>query len=175
MSEPDVVSAVVSTGLVPLQSIDELRRWGLFHNEEAAEQLRLCMELQPLPSRDEIGRRVERALSSKEFSSVKITDLDIIDEFLDTARTCSLCIADGEDKDVSQFLVGKTKFGEFILPWHDDAEHLIDVLTNGMSHIVVDDLAYYFKDVFSVYFGQKHAFLLCVPSGTTHKVESSEQ
>ena len=150
-----LTSAVLRTGLVDPEVLQELRRWGVFIEDVPPAKVQ---------SAEEVSDKIQEALESEELVLVRETDLSVLDEYLQSAKVTTLRVVfdDGEQREGEfHVTVGRTKLGEYVIPWMSTS--IIDVLTNGLTHLWDGSRAIYFSQVRELFFGKTKAFMICVP------------
>jgi hypothetical protein len=148
-----LTSAVLRTGLIDPDLLQEIRRWGVvFEDVPAAKPQTL----------EEVTNRIQEALESQDLVLVRETDLSVLDEYIKSARrgTLRVVVDDGHQGEF-HVTFGRTKLGEFVLPWLSSS--IADVLTNGMTHLWDEGEPVYFSQVRELFFGETKAFMICTP------------
>ena len=152
----EVSKTIIKSGLVEPDTLQEFRRWGapipFVPTEETIEP-------------NQIPSAIEEAMQKEDFIKVKETDLEVLQQYLRTQRRGVLhfhALADQEEKFEVSF--GLTSLSEVILPWTDD-EDISDFMVNGRTYLETDGKKIHFKDVRQLYYGDRRAFMICVPEG----------
>lgn len=154
-----IATAVLSTGLVDPQIIEELRRWGALPTDLTVDG--------PAPrTPEEMAVRIQSALESEGFVLVRETDLAILDQYTTTLSQGTLHLvldvdAEMQDADVP-ITFGRTSLNEYIVPWRSAG--IQEVLTNGMTYLIDGEHRVFFRHVRELFFGDTKAFMICIPS-----------
>lgn len=153
---------IAKAGLLSPDMIAEFQKWG-FPQEP--------VEVQEMTLEDLLGE-LEAAMNSEDMVAMRVTDPEIIKEWGSslTKGRLMLELEDGSRGEV-EVLFGKTRTGEYILPWRSDT--ISEVMCNGKTHLLVEDTAVYFQDVRELYFGDTKAFMLCKAITTENRDGSS--
>lgn len=115
----------------------------------------------PYDSPEEAIEAIEEALTSAGQVEVRATDLDVLKQFLRTQRNGKLHLVTSKEKTTVQATFGVTAMGEYIIPWRGDS--IVDMLTNGESHLLDGKRKVFISDVQELYFGDTKVFILCTP------------
>lgn len=154
--------AVVETGLIQPEVLDEMRRWGLpidvIESNEVAK------------SPDEIVERIQEALEGEDLVRLRDTDLDVIRHYLNQQRPGKLHVGIEEDSSSFSVFFCLTKLGEYVIPWRSESIYTL-MLDEGtyLSFAEVDSSGknkrrkVHFKDVRELFFGDTKAFMVCTP------------
>ncbi len=151
--------AVLRSGLVPQESLDELKKWKMPVDTES--------EGPSLEALDEITATLADALNSREQVEIRGTDLDVLRRWLDkkNQQEGRLYLIEDGRKSSSKCIYCRDIMGGYVFPWAADT--IVELLTNGESHLKVEtpegDKAVYFSDVKELYYGVQKMFVLCVP------------
>lgn len=157
-----IAFAVVRSGLVTKETMEEIRRWGL------------PVELLPVPEEGilenprQIVDLIQHALEDADQVKISETDLDLLTRYLDPAhrREGTLVVKDGQQKSTSKVLFSVTPLGEYAIPWM--SESIADFMTNGQTYLRFkldsgESSRVTFSDVREVFFGEQKAFMVCTP------------
>lgn len=115
----------------------------------------------PFESPEEAITAIEEALESANQVEIRATDLDILKQFLRTQRNAKLHLVTSHESGTFDISIGVTTLGEYIIPWRKDG--LVEVLTNGESHIIDGRRRIFLSGVQDLYFGDTKVFILCTP------------
>lgn len=99
-----------------------------------------------------------RSMVESEELSIRETDLDIMRQYVRTAKAYTLHLETDTSAEVS-LPVGVRIEGEYILPWR--GETIRDLLLNGKTYLVDGDRKVYFHDIREIWFGSSISFLVC--------------
>lgn len=147
-----LTSAVLRSGALDLQMLQELTRWKL--------PIELPSDTQ-FETSEEAIEAIEAAIESSGQVEVKATDLDLLRQFLRTQRTGKLHLElEGESTDV-EVPFGITQAGGYIIPWREESPE--EVLTNGKSFVLDGRRKVYFSHIEEFYFDSSKAFIVCTP------------
>lgn len=153
MSSP-LATAIAQSGVLDEATLNEFGRWGVlledFHKSSKP------------ASAEEVVALLEEALQSEGLVVEKLTDLEIVRQYLATQAVGLLHLEVGEE--VAEFPVpyGRTQLGEYVFPWKGDI--VADEMTNGLTYFVpVEGTAVYFFTLRELYFGDQKAFMICAP------------
>jgi hypothetical protein len=111
---------------------------------------------------------LEHALNSEDQVEVRITNLDILRDYLRSRRKGKLHVVTPEGEE-GTFAIsfGQTKRGEYIIPWQ--SEGIGELMTNGQTHLIDGRRKVYFHATQECYFGEARAFMVCSPSPREEK------
>lgn len=170
----DLSQAVARSGALDANMLRELVRWrlpgvvvpddGQFNTPEEAVEA------------------IEEAVTSKDQVEVRVTDLDVLKNFLQTRKTGKLHIVNDEGPSeqeakgtwsVTFGTIKRTNHTDYILPWNSDSIEAL--LTNGRSYLLDDKKRVYFSLVTELYFGDQKAFIVCTPTKEDHAKRDSKQ
>lgn len=147
-----ISEAVVVTGLVGEEQLREYARWGM-RNEFPKETVE---------SVDDVEQTLREALESEEQVEVRETDMDVLRQYLRTQKKGKLhLVASRESKADVDIIFGQNARGEYLIPWR--AERIEEMITNGLSYLLDDRKRIHFASVREVFFGERKAFMVCVP------------
>ena len=151
-----IAAAVLRTGLLSPQVVDELRRWGTPLDDVSNIQGQ---------SPDQVAAKIRETLESEHYVLVRETDLAVLGQYLTTATTGTLHLvldddATLEDTDVP-VTFGKTPLDEYIFAWMSSS--IVDVLTNALTYLETGATRVYFGQVRELFFGETKAFMICTP------------
>lgn len=153
-----VSRAVIESGLLPKRLLDEFRKWGapLALPEHVAES-------DALVSANAI-RVIEEALEEEGYQITRETDLEALQQYLQTQQIGTLSLAiNGERKDFQVAYGRLSGSNEILIPWRADGVQ--DVMTNGETYLEYFEgqqcCHQYFKDVTELFFGEQKSFMRC--------------
>ena len=148
---------LVGTGLVDDDQLRELQRWKL----PAAMNLTPPRQA-PLPLQA-LEREVDR--EGRSLDITRTTEFDIGFIFEKTKTSAVLVLVENMQAEPvrADVTVGRHRTGEIILPWSDE-DDISDILTNGLTFLLIPPLRMFFRDVRDIYLDERKAFLACMPS-----------
>jgi hypothetical protein len=162
MSNP-LADAAIQAGLIPAESLAEMQRWRA--------PIDIPDEIpEPPKTLEEASEKIRNVLESQGFILTRETDLNILQQYLNTQHSASLHVElpkeAGDEFTTSKadfpVVFGKTKLGEYILPWQGD--NLRSEMTNGLTYLHVDGQRIFFNEVREVFYGEFKAFMVCTAS-----------
>jgi hypothetical protein len=144
-------------GLISPEMRAQFAQWGEVPDVEPLE----------VQSHEEVIELVERALQNDDPLEVKVTNLELIQEFCATQRLGKLHLSVNDQDAEFDVVFGISRAGDIILPWR--SEDISDALLNPVQSYlewVVDDVVHsvYFKSVEDSYYGDVKAFIVCAPA-----------
>lgn len=151
--------AALKTGMVSMEALAELRRWGLpldIRDEE---------EIGAVDNFDDAIRLIRDALEGRDQVQIQESDLDLLRRFLDPVhqRMGKLTVKDGGNKTTIEVPFCTTLMGEYVLPWK--SEGVRDMMTLGESTLRYEEdgvtKTVYLMDVRESYFGNQRTFMVC--------------
>ena len=148
----DLAKAVSLSGAINSEMLRELAHW------------RLPIDLpegDPFESPEEAIAAIEDAMTGSEQVEIRTTDLDVLRQYLRTKRKGKLHLSASRGSGTIDIEFGVSVLGEYIIPWNADS--IVDIMTNGESHILDVRRKVYVTDVTELYFGNSKAFMLCTP------------
>lgn len=153
-----LAQVIAKSGILDEATIGEFRKWGLPVDQ---------MSTGPRPqSAEQLVASLEEALQSEGLILEKVTDLEIVRQYLATQRVGTLHVEIGSESSEFQLVYGRTSLGEYILQWKGDS--ISDEMTNGLTYLQTEELdKVFFSNVHELYFGDKKAFMTCSPSGSS--------
>ncbi len=150
-----MTEAVLRAGLVSPTQLDEFRRW----NPNIAENAEPAPEPRPL---EESAQIIAEALQSEGYVLLRETDLEALHQYIATTTRGRLHIElPGQDPIEFEISFGKTKTGDFIIPWRGD--NIYDALANGLTYLSVGEDQIFFSEVRELFYGEHKTFMVCVP------------
>jgi hypothetical protein len=150
-----MTKAVLKAGLITPNMLREMKRFSPFIDRDA--------EVEEPKELEAAAKIIADALESREYTIVRETDLDALRQYADEHTEGTLHIDDVSQAEPMEFTVSYcvSKAGEYIIAW--TAESIEDVLTNGSTFLKTAVREVYFKDVRELWYGEKKAFVVCVP------------
>lgn len=153
----DLARAVIQSGALDTDMLRELNKWklpGVIVPSEAG-----------FSTPEEALEAIEEAMTSADQVEVRVTDLDILKNYLQTRKSGKLHIVteDGSrgQLNVTFGTINRRNYVDYIIPWNNDSIEAI--LTNGESHLLDDKKKIYFSAVMDLYFEDTKAFMVCTP------------
>jgi hypothetical protein len=152
-------AAVVESGLISPNKLAEMRRFSPSVGTPVVAG-------EPVPLED-AAASLSKVVQEADYVAVRETDLDAVQVYLKSQKEGMLHIEmiSADDKTTADFPVtyGRTKMGEYIIPWSTPT--IADAMTNGFTHLTVkveggEELVY-FDDVRELYFDDTKAFMVC--------------
>ena len=155
MDKP-VSRAVLESGLIKGDWIEQLRRWGLLTTEA---------EVRPFTEPEEVAARIQQVLESSDVVEIRDTDLDIIQRYLSNREKGKLHVPSPEDEMKTvpipvEFC--RSAMGEYVIPW----------TTESIRDLMLDEYTYLkpkgaprvrFQEVRELLYDAKKAFMVCSP------------
>jgi hypothetical protein len=148
----ELTKVMVLSGALDVGMLQELNKWKLPI---------VVPDDDPFESPEEAIEAIEEALSSSGQVEVRATDLDVMKQYLRTQRKGKLHLVHPHEKGTFEVTFGVTAMGEYIIPWRTDS--IVDLLTNGESHLLDGRRKVYIANVQELYFGDTKVFILCTP------------
>jgi hypothetical protein len=153
-----MTQAVLKAGIISENMLREIKRFSVTLDPDA--------KVESPKELEHAAQIIANAMEEAGYTTVRETDLDILRQYLDTAAdgTLRLEVTGSEPVDV-EVTYGMTKTGEYIIAWN--SESIEDALTNGVTFLWTerDHRQVFFKDVRELWYGEKKAFMVCVPRG----------
>lgn len=146
--------AAIKTGIVPVETLEEMRRWGL--------PVRFIEDNTPaaLSSPREVVDRIREALESEDLIETRDTDLDILQHYLANQRRGLLHLQGEDSSATTPVYYCVTEFGDYVIPWR--YESMKDLLLDPKSYLKDESgTRVYFRDVRELFFGGTKAFIVC--------------
>jgi hypothetical protein len=160
-----LAKAVIKAGLVSLDSLAELRRWGV-----AVE----VQEVQPIEDLDEVVTILREALEGSEQVRLQEADIDVLRRFLDPdrQRKGNLTVKGEGTSSTFPITFCVTRMGEYAMPWK--SESIRDMMILGDSFLRFTDSegkehTVYFMDSRESYFGERCTFMICTPETSNER------
>jgi hypothetical protein len=149
---------LVSSGLLSPETVEEMRKWGTALPEEVPEK-----EFDE-SSVAALAMAIESSITDQGYVLTRETDLDLLRQYVETAKNCFLVLKVGGVEYTKETLVGMTPNGEFIFSVKPDESDLGDILTNGETFLDIEDEEVYFSSAREQYYGDTKAFIVCTRS-----------
>lgn len=152
-----LAKAVIRAGLVDESVLSELKRWGC--------PIETSADGEAIEDPDLVIRVLQDALDSYEQVRLQDTDLDIVQRWVDPGNQVEgrLTMIDDELRATRKVIFCWTVMKEIALPWNADS--IVDLLTNGETHLKYEDELgkhkVYFSDARELYIGDTKAFVVC--------------
>ena len=160
-----ISAAVIESGLISPNALAEMRRLSPTVSDAT-------IAGEPVPLED-AAYSLSKVVQEADYVAVRETDLDVVQVYMKSQKEgmLHLEITYAEDRTTADFPVtyGRTKMGEFIIPWSTPT--IADAMTNGLTYLKAlveggTELVY-FDDVRELYFDDTKAFMVCRPSART--------
>lgn len=156
-----MTKAVLKAGLITPNMLREMKRFSPFIDRDA--------EVEEPKELEAAAKIIADALESQEYTIVRETDLDVLRQYIESHVDGTLHVEDVAEEEPMEFEVSYcvAKTGEYIIAW--TADSIADLLTNGATYLrtavgsngFIRDV--HFKDVRELWYGEKKAFVVCVP------------
>lgn len=155
MNKP-ISQAVIESGIVEKEMIQQLCQWGYLPEEATT--------VQPVDD-NIVVQNIQEAIESGDVVTIKESDLDAIKGYLKNKKSGKLHLPNPDEEGKTVPISVKyslTKFGEYVIPWN----------SHTISDLMVEEGAYlkpvgeprvHFVDVRELYYGDHKAFMVCVP------------
>lgn len=154
MTSP-LAAAIARSGILDEESLSEFRRWGLPIDE---------LPIGPKPtSVQELVLSIEEALQSEGLVIEKVTDLEAVQQYINTQAIGILHIQIGTESADFDVPYGRNHLGEYLFPWKGDT--VAEEMTNGTTYLVPSGTEdkIFFSNLRELYFGDNKAFMACTP------------
>lgn len=161
-----LAQATLKAGLVPADSLAELKRWRAPID---------VPEVLPTPPEtlEEAAAAISQALESEGFVMTRETDLGVFQQYLASQQVGTLCVhTDLNTAAIFPVSYGKTQLGEYIFPYR--SEDIRDMMVNGQTYLSLlggspgahptNTTHIFFKDMRDVFYGSVRAFIVCTVS-----------
>ena len=155
-----IATAIVRTGVVSREMLVEMQKWGLPVSLIAEDDVATIHEAQ------QVVNIIRDALEASDQVMIRDTDLDLLKLWIDpnNQREGRIFIVDEGQKTSFKIIFCRTTLKEFVIPYKSDS--IIDLLTNGYSHLKFTDddgekRTVFFSDVREFYLGDTKAFMIC--------------
>lgn len=153
-----LTAVVLRSGIVPEEKIAEMKKWGLI--EESQES-----SYPPPEDAKQLIQQLDQALQDEDMVLIRETELESLSSYLSSQQVGMLYLFDPETEVGTevQVVYGRTKIGEYVLPWSSESIEIM--LTNGSTHLVTaQDERVFFSTVRELFFGQQKSFVVCSAS-----------
>ncbi len=155
-----IAHAVIRTGLIPEDTMIEIRKWGL--------PIEFVQSSQVLENAQSVAAVIQDALESADQVAMRDTDLDILNRFLDPKQQMkgTLVLKDGDQKGSVDVLFCLTGLKEYAIPWTSDS--IFEMMLNGETYLRYTDkdgskVKVFFVGGRELFFGDRKAFMVCEP------------
>lgn len=163
----DLAKAIAMSGAIDTNMLSELGKWklpGVVIPEGGA-----------FNTPEEAVDAIEEAITSASQVEVRVTDLDVLKNFLTSRKDGKLHLVTENGTrgtwPVTFGVIRRPTHVDYIIPWNSDT--IEAMLTNGESYLVDDKKRVYFGSVTDLYFGEQKAFILCTPIREGHGKRST--
>lgn len=150
-----LAAVVLRSGIVPEEKIAEMKKWGLI--EEPLES-----PYPPPADGKQLVQQLDQALQDEDMVLIRETELESLNSYLSSQQLGQLHLFDPEteiETDI-QVVYGRTKVGEYVLPW--SSESIEVMLTNGSTYLTnAQGERVFFTTVRELFFGQQKSFVVC--------------
>lgn len=164
----ELARAVTQSGALDESMLRELNKWklpGVVVPDGAG-----------FTSPEEALEAIEEAMTSANQVEVRVTDLDILKNFLQTRKSGKLHLVteDGTKGtlNVTFGTISRRNYVDYIIPWNNDSLEVI--LTNGESYLLDDKKKIFFSSVMDLYFEDTKAFMVCTPTRESNGKRSTD-
>jgi hypothetical protein len=167
----DLAKAIAMSGALNEGMLRELTKWRLPGV--------VVPDGQAFGTPEEAVEAIEEALTSAGQVEMRVTDLDVLKDFLVSRKEGKLYLVGEQGArgtwPVTFGVIDRRSHLDYIIPWNSDTIEML--LTNGESCLIDDKKKkIYFGSVTDLYFGEQKAFILCTPIREGHgKRSTSEQ
>jgi hypothetical protein len=152
-----LASAILKAGILSDPILDEFRRWGFPIEEEEKRTT--------FSTFSDVVESIESALQSEGLVLERVTDVDLIQNYLRTMKMGTLHVQIADQTGEFPIAYGRTSLGEYIIPHKGD--NIVEEMTNGMTHLKdLDGKEIYFATAREFFYGETKAFVVCAESGS---------
>lgn len=145
-----MTTAILKSGILSEVVLKEFSKWGFSFDQPTA----------PITTVEELVLSIEEALQSEGLVIERVTDVDLVRQYMATTEVGTLHVEIGSEKADFPVPYGRTRLGEFILPWKGD--NVLEEMTNGLTYLeTADKKKHYFNVVREFYYGDTKAFMVC--------------
>jgi hypothetical protein len=150
-----MTKAVLKAGIITPNMLAEMKRFSPFIDRAA--------EAEAPKELEQAAKIVADALEAQEYTLIRETDLDILQQYVESHLEGMLHVEVVEEKLPAEFAVTYcvSKTGEYVIAW--TGESIEDVLTNGMTYLRTGVREVFFEDARELWYGEKKAFVVCMP------------
>src|SRR3972149_4268245 len=131
-----LTEAVTKAGLINEDMVRELQKWGLPVS---------LPEVAPYEDREAAVQAIQEAIEDPGQVEVKQTDLDCLNQYLETRTEGKLHVVSGTEKATFPISFGRTLMGEYIIPWRSNS--IVELMVNGDTYLMDGKKKIYFQDV----------------------------
>jgi len=153
----ELARAVTQSGALDETMLQELKKWKLPGV--------VVPEGDGFKSPEEAIEAIEEAMTSANQVEVRVTDLDILKNFLQTRKSGKLHLVTENGSsgtlNVTFGTINRRNYIDYIIPWNNDS--IEAMLTNGESYLLDDKKKVFFSSVLDLYFEDTKAFIICTP------------
>lgn len=149
-----VTLAVIKSGLVSKDTLQELNHWGL--------PIEMVEATEVLDTPEAIVGRIQEALEGEDLVKIRDTDLDVLRCYLTSQKQGMLRIAGDDEAANIEVSYCVTPMGEYVIPWR--SESIREYMTDPRTYLKVDGSKIGFSDVRELFFGEHKAFMVCTPA-----------
>lgn len=109
---------------------------------------------------------IEEAITGADQVEVRVTDLDVLKNFLQSRKEGKLHVVNDERDtqgtwSITFGTIRRLTHTDYIIPWNSDSIEAL--LTNGQTYLLDEKKKVYFARITDLYFGDQKAFMLCTP------------
>lgn len=153
----ELARAVLQSGAIDEGMLRELNKWKLPGVVVPSED--------GFKSPEEAIEAIETAMTSASQVEVRITDLDILKNWLQTRKSGKLHLVTENGTTatlpVTFGIINRHNYVDYIIPWNNDSIEVM--LTNGESYLLDEKKKVFFSSVMDLYFEDTKAFIVCTP------------
>lgn len=144
--------AMLKTGIIPGMAVSELARWGV----ELPQQV--PVETDP----EEALEGIREAIESPETVAMRTTDMDALRFYKENEKMGRLYYASANGTTFVDVSYAKNQFNQYLIPWND--EDIYALMLDPDTYLKPKgEERIYFSDVHELYYGEKKAFMVCIP------------
>lgn len=158
----DTKSAILRAGIIPKENLLEMERWGVSIPDAG--------EINP-DKRDAL-EDIRESIESKDVVEYRVTSLDELKAYETNKQIGRLYYSVPDNSTYNQkkskttFIkinYAKTAAGFYLIPW--SSEDIFDLMVDPGTYLKpADEERVHFKDVTSLFYGDKKTFMLCRPA-----------
>jgi hypothetical protein len=146
--------ALLSTGLLPLEAVVQLQRWGALPRD-------LNVAVEDLDE-ETLVDRLRAVLDNEAITELRDTDLDALKIYLRSRYKARLYVTINNVASHLDVSCCTTRSGDFLIPWQ--SESIREVLLDPSTYLrLPNQTKVQFADVRDLYFAETKAFLVCTP------------
>jgi hypothetical protein len=150
-----MTQAVLKAGLITPNMLREIKRFSPTIDCDA--------EVEEPKELEYAAKIIADALESQEYTLIRETDLDILRQYAEEHRAGTLHLETLNETAEFTITYCVSKTGEYIIAWTDEGS--AEDLANGVTYLRTSSCDVFFKDVRELWYGEKKAFAVCIPSG----------